>query len=211
MDAESFFSRWSRRKAQADPENEMTQQPAPARQSDVRPSEQADKDTASAAEQQPPPTLEDVAALTPASDYSRFVAPGVDDNIKRSALKKLFSDPHYNMMDGLDIYIEDYNKFEPISPHLLAGLKHAKALLDPLSQFEKPLSRLIDEMTEPAAATEQAVTTPGNGATIMASEAADAETAAATPAPPAVASADQPGGAPQANGPDYAKHPKDSP
>jgi hypothetical protein len=210
MDAESFFSRWSRRKAQADPESEVTQQPASAGQSVVRPSEQADKDTASAAEQ-PPPTLEDVAALTPASDYSRFVAPGVDDNIKCSALKKLFSDPRYNVMDGLDIYIEDYNKFEPISPHMLAGLKHAKALLDPLSQFEKPLSRLIDEMTEPAAATEQAVTTSGNGATIMASEAADAETAAATPTPPPVASADQSGGAPQANGPDYAKHPKDSP
>lgn len=54
-------------------------------------------------------TLEDVTALTPASDFSGFVAKGVDTAVKNAAMKKLFSDPHYNIMDGLDIYIGDYS------------------------------------------------------------------------------------------------------
>src|SRR5690606_30000982 len=76
--------------------------------------------------------------------YSAFMAQGVDESVKRSAMKKLFSNPHFNIMDGLDIYIDDYSKFEPISPALLASLSHAKNLLDPLSQLEAPLMSLLD-------------------------------------------------------------------
>ena len=61
-----------------------------------------------------PPTLDDVATLTRESDFSRFVAPGVDGDVKNAALKKLFSDPHFNVMDGLDIYIDDYSKPDPL-------------------------------------------------------------------------------------------------
>jgi len=61
-----------------------------------------------------PPTLDDVATLTRESDFSRFVAPGVDGQVKNAALKKLFGDPHFNVMDGLDIYIDDYSKPDPL-------------------------------------------------------------------------------------------------
>jgi hypothetical protein len=71
------------------------------------------------------------------------MAQGVDESVKRSAMKKLFTNPHFNIMDGLDIYIGDYNTFEPISPALLASLNHAKALLDPLSQLQAPLMNLL--------------------------------------------------------------------
>ena len=59
-------------------------------------------------------TLDDVVALTPASDFSTFVAKGVDSAVKNAAMKKLFADPHYNIMDGLDIYIGDYSTHEPM-------------------------------------------------------------------------------------------------
>lgn len=59
-------------------------------------------------------TLDDVAALTPASDFSTFVAKGVDSAVKNAAMKKLFADPHYNIMDGLDIYIGDYSTHAPM-------------------------------------------------------------------------------------------------
>ena len=62
----------------------------------------------------PPPTLDDVAQLTADSDYSRFVRSDVDDGVKRAAMKKLFADPHFNVMDGLDVYIDDYNKPDPL-------------------------------------------------------------------------------------------------
>ncbi len=76
----------------------------------------------------PPPTLADVAALTPASDYSRFVAPGVDVGVKNAALKKLFTDPHFNIMDGLDTYIDDYGKPDPLPVGMLRQMVQSHAL-----------------------------------------------------------------------------------
>jgi hypothetical protein len=140
MAAEGFFSRWSRRKAGQDqPAAPVAEQPASS-----PPAEQPVAEQAS-----PQLTMEDVAQLKPDSDYSPFIARGVDENVKRSAMKKLFSDPHFNVMDGLDVYIEDYNKFEPISPQMLASLNHAKALLDPLSQLEKTPIPLAENKSEP--------------------------------------------------------------
>ena len=76
----------------------------------------------------PAPTLADVAALTPASDYSRFVAPGVDMGVKNAALKKLFTDPHFHIMDGLDTYIDDYGKPDPIPAGMLRQMVQSHAL-----------------------------------------------------------------------------------
>lgn len=54
------------------------------------------------------PTLEDVARLTPQSDYSVFTAPGVDARVRNEALRKLFhSDPHFASSDGLDVAIDE--------------------------------------------------------------------------------------------------------
>jgi hypothetical protein len=74
------------------------------------------------------PTLDDVARLTRESDYAPFVRPGVDTEVKNAALKKLFSDPHFNVMDGLDTYIDDYGKPDPISPAMLRQLNQATSL-----------------------------------------------------------------------------------
>ncbi|HUG25073.1 DUF3306 domain-containing protein [Piscinibacter sp.] len=76
----------------------------------------------------PPPTMDDVAQLTPTSDFSRFVARGTDDTVKRAALKKLFADPHFNVMDGLDTYIEDFGKADPIPPAMLRRMAQSKFL-----------------------------------------------------------------------------------
>jgi len=76
----------------------------------------------------PPPTLDDVAQLTPSSDFSRFVAPNVDEGVKRAAMKKLFSDPHFNVMDGLDTYIDDYGKPDPIPEAMLRRMAQSKFL-----------------------------------------------------------------------------------
>ena len=76
----------------------------------------------------PPATLADVALLTRESDYSRFVAPGIDEGVKQAALKKLFSDPHFNVMDGLDTYIDDYGKPDPIPLAMLRQMNQSKFL-----------------------------------------------------------------------------------
>jgi hypothetical protein len=70
--------------------------------------------------------MDDVAQLTSESDFSAFVARGVDAAVRRTALKKLFADPHFNAMDGLDVYIDDYTKPSPVTEAMLASLEHAK-------------------------------------------------------------------------------------
>ena len=62
----------------------------------------------------PLPTLDDVAKLTRDSDFRRFVAPASIPGCSNAAMKKLFADPHFNVMDGLDTYIDDYNKPDPM-------------------------------------------------------------------------------------------------
>ncbi|RJG07453.1 DUF3306 domain-containing protein [Noviherbaspirillum cavernae] len=139
MAAESFFARWSKRKTEDEAAPPVAGEHADATAPVVSPS----------ADPQRVPTIEDVARLTPESDYSPFVARGVDEQVKRSALKKLFADPHFNVMDGLDVYIEDYNSFTPIPPEMLAALNHAKDLLNP--QFGNPLLRAPEEPEDASA------------------------------------------------------------
>ena len=74
------------------------------------------------------PTLQDVAALTRESDYARFVAPGVSSDVRNAAVKKLFTDPHYNLMDGLDTYIDDYGKPDPLPLSMLRQMNQSKVL-----------------------------------------------------------------------------------
>ncbi|MGE5648991.1 MAG: DUF3306 domain-containing protein, partial [Bacillota bacterium] len=82
------------------------------------------------------------------SDFTPFVARGVDEQIRRSAMKKLFADPRFNVMDGLDVYIEDYHAFTPIPAAILATLNHAQALLDPLAQRENHLAEPQDSTAQ---------------------------------------------------------------
>jgi hypothetical protein len=72
--------------------------------------------------------MADVAALTRQSDYTRFVLPGVEPAVKNAALKRLFSDPHFNVMDGLDTYIDDYGLPDPIPASMLRAM-HQSAVL----------------------------------------------------------------------------------
>jgi hypothetical protein len=132
MEAESFFARWSKRNAEAAAEKHVSERTPDA------------ADVQSPVPMRPLPSLDDVAQLTPDSDFTPFVARGVDEQIRRSAMKKLFADPRFNVMDGLDVYIEDYHTFTPIPAAMLAALNHAKSLLDPLAQLENPLMKLLD-------------------------------------------------------------------
>jgi hypothetical protein len=115
---ERFLQRWSRLKTQGEPPPAGVAVPVEATET----KEDALPPT-------PTPTLGDVAALTHDSDYSAFLGTGVDTTVRRLAMKKLFSDPHFNVMDGLDIYMGDYNKPDPVSPAMLAALQHAQRFM----------------------------------------------------------------------------------
>lgn len=76
----------------------------------------------------PAPTLADAQALTPQSDFKPFIARGVAPEVRNTAMKKLFADPRYNVMDGLDTYIDDYANPEPLPESMLRQMAGAKFL-----------------------------------------------------------------------------------
>jgi hypothetical protein len=130
-----FLSRWARRKAQvrageatvAEPVGVALPAASPAL-AGLTPANAASAPAAAEPVPAPLPTLADVNALTRESDYSRFVAKGVDEGVKRAAMKKLFTDPHFNVMDGLDTYIDDYGKPDPIPLAMLRKMNQSKVL-----------------------------------------------------------------------------------
>lgn len=80
------------------------------------------------APQTPPPSMQDVAALNRESDYKPFVARAVAPEVRNAAMKKLFADPHFNVMDGLDTYIDDYSIPDPLPAAMLRKMVSAKFL-----------------------------------------------------------------------------------
>lgn len=115
QDKEAFLSRWSRRKLEDREENKDLAKPAA-----------------------PAPALPPAESLTPESDeFKSFMHPKVKDALRRAALKKLFSDPHFNVPDAFEPFSDDWTVGEPIPPELLAGLNQAKEVLFREEEEEK--------------------------------------------------------------------------
>ena len=147
MPNEGFLQRWSRLKTEP-----VTPELPAAPVAPIASAPLVDTPPAETA----PPTLADAAALDAQSDYSAFVARGVDSAVRRLAMKKLFADPHFNLTDGLDIFMGDYNLPDPVSPAMLASLTHALNVL-PRFDEEDPADPAVAEQApsittgEPAA------------------------------------------------------------
>ena len=134
---DGFLSRWSKRKLDiqegkpvlAEPPAPLVQTPvadsAPVsgKEGDIEPAGLGD-----AVPDVPLPTLADAQALTPQSDFKPFMVRGVAADVKNAAMKKLFTDPHYNVMDRLDTYIDDYSLPDPIPEAMLRQMVSAKFL-----------------------------------------------------------------------------------
>ena len=79
-------------------------------------------------EQPPTLSLDDVKSLTSQSNFAPFVARDVAPEVRNAAMKKLFTDPHYNVMDRLDTYIDDYSRPDPLPESMLRQMASAKFL-----------------------------------------------------------------------------------
>jgi hypothetical protein len=153
--SDGFLGRWSKRKLEgkrAEPDPAAAVIPAEAAIQESRVGgtlapgsgtgldsvvRRDDKDQVPA---EPAPTLEDVQSLTPQSDFRRFAGADVAPEVKNAAMKKLFADPHYNVMDGLDVYTGDYSQPDPMPASMIRQLAGAKFL------------RLFDDEEQDAAA-----------------------------------------------------------
>lgn len=129
-----FLSRWSRRKVEVrqgvalDEDSEKSL--APSTKLVGSPDQEGDQKNQleSTTPQKPAPSMSDVQSLTKDSDYTQFMASEVAPEVKNAAMKKLFADPHFNVMDRMDIYIDDYGQSDPIPEAMLRQMVGAKFL-----------------------------------------------------------------------------------
>jgi hypothetical protein len=148
-----FLKRWSQRKLAASRESATPPAPAVSAANPPTVAEPSAKASPATAVESAAPTLPPIDSLSFDSDFAAFLQPKVDEALKRQALRKLFSDPRFNVMDGLDVYIDDYNKFEPISPDLVAQLNQAKFLFNPPKTRVNEHGHVEDVPDEPRAET----------------------------------------------------------
>jgi hypothetical protein len=69
--------------------------------------------------------------------------------LRRVALKKLFSDPHFNLPDPYEAYSGDWTGGEPISEEMLATLNQARRLLFSEKEKTEPKSEEIASEDKP--------------------------------------------------------------
>ena len=99
---------------------------------------------------QKPVELPPLESLNFESDFKAFMQSKVEESIKRAALKKLFADPRFNVMDGLDTYIDDYTKADPFPEGLLARIEEVRdKLLAPPPPREEEEKDKAPEETQP--------------------------------------------------------------
>lgn len=125
--AEDFLRRWSRLKREQAAEKPVEEKPEPPAT---------------------PPPLPPVEKLTPDADFTGFMQPKVEAALRRAALKKLFSDPRFNIPDPFEAYSGDWTGGEPIPPEMLATLNQAKTLLFDKQHAPKEEQAKAEEKSE---------------------------------------------------------------
>jgi len=119
---EPFLGRWSRLKAQARERDAHPPAPADAQAPDSLPA--APAEPSPDGEVPPPVQLPDIDQLGQDSDYSAFLTPGVDAELRKRALRKLFHSPKFNVFDGLDTYRDDFTSFPALGSIVTADMRH---------------------------------------------------------------------------------------
>ena len=107
---EGFLARWSRRKQAGYRNHEHPSAPGPQTWSGEPPATDDLQQTAPQREltdaDMPP-----VDSLDERSDFAVFMSPGVSEQLRAQALRKLFHLPGFHVPDGLDDYDDDFTQF----------------------------------------------------------------------------------------------------
>ena len=147
-----FLGRWARRKADAREGKPLPEPPRPVKAVELAPRVEPEPASAVAVPQAEPQheeapvpslTLDDARKLNKDSDFTPFMARQVEPEVRNAAMKTLFADPHFNVMDGLDTYIDDYSKPDPLPLAMLRQMASAKFLN--LFEEDPPSPAAIDQ------------------------------------------------------------------
>ena len=157
LDAEGPLRRWARRKREVAREKKAEDE-ARRRGESPDPSDAAHGGGASTVGA-PEPAVAEEEILTDAdmppldsldddSDYSGFLSSGVSEELRRRALRKLFSSAVFNIPDGLDDYDDDFTTFAALGDIVTADMRHQ-------AEMEAERARQARAESEAAATTEE--------------------------------------------------------
>jgi len=120
---EPFLRRWTRRKSDAAanpelpeperPESELpdgADQPAREEAGEAADVDGAAPDAAENREHKSDEDMPPLESIDQGGSVTPFMSPRVSEGLRRAALRRLFSQPKYNVVDMLDDYAEDYSK-----------------------------------------------------------------------------------------------------
>ncbi len=147
---QGFLDRWSQRKLETET---LAPPPIEALQPAV--------DTVPVEAPEPPdeqltdadmPPLE---SLGEGSDYRGFLSPKVSEALRKAALRKLFRQSRFNVVDGLDDYAEDFTRFEPlgdlVTHEMRRMLERTRKALEESDEVEPSAPpQAVEANTEPA-------------------------------------------------------------
>lgn len=149
---ESRLSRWSRRKQQG---AEVTREEDLALQLEEQnlaevdvPGAVIEQDQQEAEVEEPVLTdadMPDIESLTEDSNFGQFMSPGVSDELRNLALRKMYKAPFFNIRDGLDEYDEDFTTFEKLGDIVTADMRHQMEV-----EARKKLEQEAKEIAEAA-------------------------------------------------------------
>lgn len=155
-ETESFYSRWSKRKLQerslkqAENQSELSTDINSSLERSVEqrlPSEPNQEKNLLSDKDMP-----DINSLDEDSDYSGFLSPGVSEELRKVALRKLFQGRAFNICDGLDDYDEEFTSFEKLGDIVTADMRYqleeeAKRKLQITSEHEEISAKTDDVVT----------------------------------------------------------------
>ena len=132
--SEVFLDRWSRRKL-ADHRGESLDEPLPAPPAADSARQETTTDVdATPAQQLTDADMPPLDSLDADSDFSLFMSPGVSEQLRTQALRKLFHLPAFNVTDGLNDYDQDYTEFAGlgtvVTQEMKRMLKHELETVD---------------------------------------------------------------------------------
>ncbi|MEE4296232.1 MAG: DUF3306 domain-containing protein [Wenzhouxiangella sp.] len=184
---EGFLQRWSRRKQDAAREESEAE---PVEQSESEELEAGsdpslhDADAAVTAEaseaaqtqtdedEPEPPGDEDMPpleSLDHGGSIKPFMSPRVSQGLRRAALKRLFRQPKYNVVDMLDDYAEDYSKPVALGNIVTADMRYRA------EQAAKRMARIYKESGAKSDAEEGAIEQAPDTETVAADQAGPAQ------------------------------------
>lgn len=175
---DGILRRWSRRKAGVDePADAAGDSTAAARRQDTDAGSGTQPETEHAlpVETDEPERaktdkdMPDLDLIDETTDMGDFFSPGVSEELRNQALRRLFRMPKFNVTDGLDDYNEDFRTFALLGDIVTSDMRHRM-------ERDEARRRETEEADEPAAGNdESAAQSEDQGEAARSPEEAEAE------------------------------------